>query len=168
MGLFGPFVEVTTQTTEGKLDLKAMIEKTKQEMDRGTEVICEASFSYEGCYCAVDILRRERGGWAIYEVKSSSSHNGDEVLLPDKFDKYAVDIAFQRWVLEQCGIKVTGTYLITINGDYERVGDLDIQQLFRVINLKEKVDSEYPLVPARVQLAKQILEQEQEYQNLWE
>lgn len=162
MGLFGPFVEVTTHTAEGKLDLKAMIEKTKHEMNGGNEVICEASFSYEGCYCAVDILRREGSGWAIYEVKSSSSHSGDEVLLPDKFDKYAVDIAFQRWVLEQCGVKVTGTYLVTINGDYERVGDLDIHQLFRIINLKERVESEYPLVSARVQLAKQILEQERE------
>ena len=162
MSLFGPFVEVTAHTAEGGLDLTAMIEKTKQEMDRGTEVICEASFSHEGCYCAVDILRRESSGWAIYEVKSSSSHSGDEVLLPDKFDKYAVDIAFQRWVLEQCGIKVTGTYLVTINGDYERVGDLDIHQLFRIINLKEKVDFEYPLVPARVQLAKQVLDQKQE------
>lgn len=128
MRLFGPFVEVTTYTADGKLDLTAMIEKTKNEMERGTEVICEASFSHEGCYCAVDILRREGSGWAIYEVKSSSSHSGDEVLLPDKFDKYAVDIAFQRWVLEQCGVNVTGTYLVTINGDYERLGELDIHQ----------------------------------------
>ena len=162
MELFGPYVEVTTHTAERKLDLTAMIEKTKQEMERGTEVICEASFSHEGSYCAVDILRREGSGWAIYEVKSSSSHSGDEVLLPNKFDKYAVDIAFQRWVLEQCGIKVTGCYLVTINGDYERLGDIDIHQLFRIINLKEKVDNEYPLVPARVQLAMQTLEQEQE------
>ena len=162
MGLFGPFVKVTTYTDDGKLDLTAMIEKTKQEMDRGTEVICEASFSHAGCYCAVDILRREGSGWAIYEVKSSSSHSGDDVLLSDKFDKYAVDIAFQRWVLEQCCVKVAGTYLVTINGDYERLGDLDTHQLFRIINLKEKVDLEYPLVPARVQLAKQTLEQKQE------
>ena len=159
MGLFGPFVEVTTHTADGGLDLKAMIEKTKQEMDRGTEVICEASFSYQGCYCAVDILRREGSGWAIYEVKSSSSHSSDELFLPIKFYKFVVDIAFQRWVLEQCGVKVTGTYLVTINGDYERLGDLDIHQLFRVFDLKEKVDNECLLVPNRVQLAKQTLEQ---------
>ena len=45
MQLFGPFVEVTTKNEDGSLDLAAMIEKTKQEMEAGTEVICEASFS---------------------------------------------------------------------------------------------------------------------------
>ena len=39
MGLFGDFVEVTTMTENGKLDLTAMIEKTQEEMLRGTEVI---------------------------------------------------------------------------------------------------------------------------------
>ena len=47
MGLFGDFVEVTTIKEDGKLDLSAMIEKTREEMARGTEVICEASFSYD-------------------------------------------------------------------------------------------------------------------------
>ena len=161
-GLFGPYVDVTTLKADGSHDKTAMINKTKYEMGRGTEVICEASFSYQGCYCAVDILRREGGGWAIYEVKSSSSHSGDEDSLPKDFDKYVVDVAFQRWVLEQCGIKVTGVYLVTINGDYVRDGDLDIQQLFRVINIQEKVDNEYPLVPYRVMLAKQVMNQKQE------
>ena len=46
MQLFGPFVEVTTKNEDGSLNLAAIIEKTKQEMEAGTEVICEASFSY--------------------------------------------------------------------------------------------------------------------------
>ena len=71
MGLFGDFTEVTTYTNN-KLDLSKMIEKTKQEMNEGTSVICEASFSYDGLYCAVDILKKENDGWSIYEVKSSS------------------------------------------------------------------------------------------------
>ena len=39
MGLFGDFVEVTSFDGE-KLDLSAMIEKTKEEMEKGTAVIC--------------------------------------------------------------------------------------------------------------------------------
>lgn len=45
MGLFGDFVEVTTYNGEN-LDLPAMISKTDAEMEKGTENICEASFSY--------------------------------------------------------------------------------------------------------------------------
>lgn len=82
MGLFGDFVEVTTHKTDGRLDLAAMIQRTSDEMQRGTDVICEASFSYvadgaQSNYCAVDILRKTPGGWAIYEVKSTTSHVAD-------------------------------------------------------------------------------------------
>ena len=36
MGLFGPYVEVTTMLGNGCLDLSAMVEKTTQEMNNGT------------------------------------------------------------------------------------------------------------------------------------
>ena len=98
-GLFGPSVNVTAYREDGKLDLPKMMENTAAEMERGTEVICEASFSYEGLYCAVDLLRREKDGWAIYEVKSSS--DGLQ-------DNYIADVSYQKFVLEHCGVKVTG------------------------------------------------------------
>lgn len=198
MGLFGNFVEVTTITEDGKLDLSAMIEKTREEMARGTEVICEASFSYDrwslwerfgivsppfdedgnfnesvhddgpaarlnvrSNYCAVDILRKTADGWAIYEVKSSSS-NADADATDKEFGKYAIDIAYQKWVLEQCGVKVTGTYLVTLNKDYVRQGDLDLQQLFNIIDLKELVANEYLKVPTQTDRAHRILAEENE------
>ena len=166
MGLFGDFVEVTTMTEDGKLDISAMIEKTQEEMERGTEVICEASFSYrnagESNYCAVDILRKTPDGWAIYEVKSTTSHVADVATmskeLVDKVEKYSKDIAFQKWVLVQCGVKVTDTYLVTLNSDYVRQGDLDVQQLFNVIDMKELVENEYMKVPAQQRLAHTALQ----------
>lgn len=165
MGLFGDFVEVTTMKDE-RLDLNAMIAKTREEMLRGTEVICEASFSYvdgeESNYCAVDILRKTPNGWAIYEVKSTTSHMADVATmskeLVDKVEKYAKDIAFQKWVLVQCGVKVTGTYLVTLNSDYVRQGDLDVQQLFNVINMQELVENEYLKVPTQQRLAHTVLQ----------
>ena len=72
MGYLGPYEEVTTHTPEGGLDLSAMCRKTQDAMARGVENIAEASFSWDGNYCAVDILHKSPGGWAIYEVKSSS------------------------------------------------------------------------------------------------
>lgn len=58
MGYFGDFVEVTAYSDD-KLDLAKMIENTKAEIEKNTPVICEASFSLNGLYCAVDILRRK-------------------------------------------------------------------------------------------------------------
>ena len=64
MGLFGDYTEVTAFDGD-KIDIKQMIENTKAEIEKGTPVICEASFDYNGLYCAVDILKKENGGFDL-------------------------------------------------------------------------------------------------------
>ena len=160
MGLFGDFKEAHAEKADGSLNLTKMVEQTRQWMDEGVENICEASFICEGGYCAVDILRRTADGWAIYEVKSTSfpEFNGQEA----KLEKYAPDITYQKWVLEQCGFRVTGTYLVCLNSDYVRQGELDINQLFVINDIKEMVENEYPKVQARVSQAMKVINSEQE------
>ena len=58
MTLFGDFTEVNDYNADGKLDLNKMQELTKECIANGTENICEASFNYNGLFCAVDILRK--------------------------------------------------------------------------------------------------------------
>lgn len=152
MGYFGDYVEVTEYTGD-KLDLAKMIEKTKAETEKNTPVICEASFDFGGLYCAVDILRREGGGWSIYEVKSSTH--------PDK-DVYMIDIAYQKYVLEHCGIKVTGTYLMCINSSYVFDGTLDIHKLFKITDVSKQVAEKLPNVEENLKKAEQILDSEKE------
>jgi len=160
MQLFGVYKEANAKKDDGNLDLAKMVEQTRQWMQEGIQNICEASFALEGHYCAVDILRKTKDGWAIYEVKSSSfpEFNGQEA----KLEKYAPDIAYQKWVLTQCGVNVTGTYLVCLNSDYVRQGELDIQQLFVVNDMKALVDNEYLKVPARVSQAIKVINSEQE------
>ena len=153
MGLFGEFVEATTYDETGKLDLTYMINKTQEEIAKGTEVICEASFSYEGFYCAVDILRKDGDGYSIYEVKSSSTSLADLEIKP----VYIADISYQKYVLEHCGINVTGTYLVTLNKDYVLEGELDLSGLFNVIEVSEYVIAEISNVERNLANAKMIL-----------
>ena len=155
MGLFGPYKEVTTKNPDGSLDLTTMCALTQQYMDQGEDNICEASFALEGHYCAVDILRRNGDGWDIYEVKSSSfpECDGEET----KLEKYAPDIAYQKWVLSQCGIKVVNTYLVCLNSNYVRHGELDIKSLFVIIDMHDLVENEYLKVPAQSSQALKIL-----------
>jgi hypothetical protein len=147
MRLFGDYTEVTVLKEDGSPDLSAMIEKTRQCIENGTENICEASFSYNGLYCAVDILRKEGSGYAIYEVKSSTHET----------EIYGVDIAYQKYVLEHCGLTVTGTYLVCINSEYTRGKELDIRQLFRIADMTEWVNPEMPLISSRLKLAGETL-----------
>lgn len=146
MELFGDFTEVTAFLEDGRLDLDKMQELTKDCIANGEENICEASFNYNGLYCAVDILHKENGGYAIYEVKSSTH----------AAHIYAVDISYQKYVLQNCGINVTGTYLICIDSQYVRETELDIHKLFKIIDLSEEVDNELQNVPSLLKKAEEI------------
>ena len=149
-GLFGKYVEVTTYDADGKLNLTKMVANTRKCIESETEVICEAAFQYAGTYCAVDILRKDNSGYAIYEVKSST--DGDKEV-------YAQDIAFQKYILTHCGIEVTRTYLISINSDYVLDGELDIHRLFQIQDISVAVEREYLSVEHQVAKAKQMLAQ---------
>ena len=152
MGLFGDFVEVTAYNGN-KLDLPKMIAATKAEMEKGTPVICEASFQYDGLYCAVDILKKENNGWAIYEVKSST-HNDKAV--------YVADVAYQKYVLEHCGVLVSGLYLVCLNSDYVFDGSLDIHRLFKITDAARAVETEEKNIAANLSVAARLLASEEE------
>jgi len=152
MGIFGDYVDVT-EYTDGKIDLLKMCNRTVIEMSKGTKNICEASFEYDGLYCAVDILRKEEGGYAIYEVKSSTH---------DDKDVYFADIAYQKYVLEHCNINVTGTYLVVINNEYIFDGTMKLNELFKTTDVKEGVNDQSLNVEAVLKVAQKILASKEE------
>ena len=81
MGLFGPFVEVPLG------DLKDMLRETERLLDVGTPIIAEASFSVDGNFCSVDILKNFGDKRVeLYEVKSSTSIS----------DIYLYDVGYLR------------------------------------------------------------------------
>lgn len=150
--LFGEYIDVTV-IRDGHLDLRAMEETTRREIDKNAPVICEASFNCNGLYCAVDMLRRESDGWAIYEVKSSTKA---------KKPVYYADVAYQRYVLEKCGVKVTGVYIVCLNRNYVFEGTLDIGSLFIVSNVIKESEKELARVPRLLEVATETLLSEQE------
>ena len=156
MGLFGSYKEVTAKNADGSLDLNRMTELTKQYMAEGVDNICEASFIGDGGYCAVDILHRNGDGWDIYEVKSSTYKN-DETDTDKHLLVYTRDIAYQRWLLEQCGVNVKGTYLVRLNSSYIRGKELNIKELFHIKDMARQVSNEYPKVPLNVSMAREVL-----------
>ena len=155
--LFGPFADVTAYREDGRLDLPQMIENTRAEMEKGTPVICEASFSFGGLYCAVDLLRKdtENGGWGIYEVKSSTQVK----------DYYIADVSYQKYVLENCGVHVTEVYLVNIDTSYVlgEDGVVDPAGFFRINDLWEAASqAQQDTVPGVLETAERVLKSEDE------
>ncbi len=106
MGIFGPFTETTAFKDDGRLDFAKMIERTQALLLSGEDVICEGSFSWYGNFCAADILKKEKDGYSLYEVKNA--------YLPRR--EFIVDLGFQRLVLRKCGVKLLSSKLI-LRGD---------------------------------------------------
>ena len=156
MGLFGSYKEVTVKNADGSLDLNRMTELTKQYMAEGVDNICEASFIGKGGYCAVDILHRNGDGWDIYEVKSSTFKN-DKTDTDMHLLVYTRDIAYQRWLLEQCSVNVKGTYLVRLNSSYIRGKELNIKELFHIKDMARQVNNEYLKVLHNVSMARKVL-----------
>lgn len=150
MGLFGDFVEVTSYI-DGKLDLNKMVEKTYEEISKKTSVICEASFTYNNLYCAVDILRLNEDGYDIYEVKSSSHVK----------DVHVIDVSFQRYVLEKCNVNVKNCYVVTIDSSYIRKSKLDISKLFKITDVTDKAIENSDLVSNAINNALSKLKEEE-------
>ncbi len=103
------------------------LEQTKVYLDAGIETIAEACFAYEDLYCAVDLLHKNGDGYDIYEVKSST---GIE-------DQHYHDAAFQAYVLSKCGLRIHDVYLMHVNNQYVRHGELDIEAFFKPVRLND-------------------------------
>lgn len=161
--LFPGTEDVTTHYADGGLDLTAMQEKTQRLMAEGVACIAEAAFAHDGCYCAVDLLRREGDGWAIYEVKSST-YKGEDKKGEEAPLVYLQDIAYQRYVLERCGVKVTGTYLVRLDRSYMRGDELDIHGLFHIKDVSRQIENEYLKLPNSIPVAKQVINSKEESQ----
>lgn len=75
--------------------------------------------------------------WDIYEVKSSSSQQDQD--QGKRKDEHIDDAGFQRILLENLGMRVASVYLITLNKEYIRQGDLDIEQLFNIDEITDQL-----------------------------
>ncbi len=120
--------------------LDSMLSQTQEYLNAGEENIAEASFSFEGNFCSVDILHKNAYGWDIVEVKSSTRVR----------EVYLDDMAYQCYVLRRCGINVTGVYNMHLNGSYVRRGELDLKQLFTVEDCTEAVAARLPYVEGNI------------------
>jgi hypothetical protein len=113
-------------------------EDTKKAIEAGAEVICEATFRHEQCRVLSDIVeKRSDGSWHLIEVKSSTEVD----------DKHIPDLAFQKWVMEQCGYPVSKCSVVFA----DKTGIWpDRQSIFKYEDVTERVDAAIKLVPEQL------------------
>ena len=137
---------------ETKKAMNSIVFREYYENARGDEQIDsndESDAIYEATamtgnreYCAVDILENNHDGtWNLIEVKSTTTLK-DKGIGPNggvQQDQHLVDASFQRYVLETAGIKIKKCFIMILNKEYVKKGELDIKQLFKKEDVTDKL-----------------------------
>ena len=126
---------------------KQQLETTKSEISKGITTLYEAAFSNGDVFVKVDILRRGRQGWEIYEVKGSTELK--EVHIPDA--------AIQYRVLTGADISVSKVFIAHINNKYVRKGDIDVSKLFTLEDVTKSVKEIQPTINNELRKQRKML-----------
>ncbi len=102
---------------------------TKSEIEKGTHTLYEPAFSQNDVFIKADIFHRNNDNWELYEVKAGTECH----------KHYLDDIAVQYYVIKGAGIPVSKTYAVYINNQYVRNGDIEVNKLFTIEDVTEKV-----------------------------
>jgi hypothetical protein len=143
------------------------VASTGQDACNETERLMAAKVSaiFQATFIADDFLARndvlcfnpENNCWDLYEVKGSNSLK-EHVRERD----HITDVAFQVSVLKRSGIALGRFYVIHVNKDYVRTGELDFKSLFITEDVTEKVSEKLPEVENQMVVAKEYLTNDKE------
>lgn len=117
-----------------------MIAKTKELILNGCEVIYEATFKENGIFAMADILVKNGSYWDIYEVKASTN-----------VKEYHLNDASVQWYSLSNVINLNKIYIVHINNKYERIGDLNIKELFSIVDITEEVQNRQYQIPFNIE-----------------
>lgn len=113
------------------------VARTRRLLDQGAPAVYEASFFADDVYAAIDILKREREGFHLIEVKSSTRVK--EEHLPD--------VAIQLHVVRRSGVDVTRAEVMHLN---RACAYPDLEHLFARADVTDEVQALQAGLPGRI------------------
>ena len=114
---------------EWSRDLKLNAERTLSAVEQ-RKPLFESAAIYNGAYAQADILvPAGENGWDIIEVKASGE------VKPE----HNREVAFQKFVYEKAGICIDRCYLMRVNKDYVRMGEIEPEKLLIMDELSDRV-----------------------------
>lgn len=120
---------------------------TTEAISAGNSILFQPSFQSDGLKARIDILEKTELGWNIYEVKGTTSKE------KKKADHYW-DAIFQREVLTRAGYAVDNIYLVELNKDFRKDGNIDPSELLAITNITEELESMNEEIRQEINLAK--------------
>ncbi|MCL2631388.1 MAG: DUF2779 domain-containing protein [Firmicutes bacterium] len=125
------------------------------EVEEGSLSKKSASFYNKdlGVSCHADFLKsNEDGSFDLYLIKQTVRVK----------EEYLHEIAFNRFVLNSLGIEVKNCFIVHLNSDYIKNGELDKAELFLTRNITENLEDLSQNICESIKGAHEVLKEKQE------
>jgi DNA-directed RNA polymerase subunit N (RpoN/RPB10) len=138
---------------EGR-DVKAQ-QQTLELIANKQRIIFQPIFVKNSFLAALDILEfdEKTNSYSVYEVKATNE-------IDDKVHYH--DLAFQVNLLKKVGIEVNKSYVIHLNSEYVRFGELNEAELFKIEDVTVEVQSLCDTVMSEMTAALEYLSEDTE------
>lgn len=128
---------------------------TEDALEKDGVCFFQAAFkNSKGVFARIDVLEHlDNKTWHIYEIKSSTS------VKTDKKHNHLKDACFQKYVLEQNGLKVSKVSIIHLNKEYIRNGPIDPSALLNIEDVTVRIEEVYSDVALEIEQAVHFINQ---------
>lgn len=134
------------EVAEGRISYAESLAATKPALLE-RRPLYEAALAFNGGFVRVDILNPVGvDAWELIEVKSGTKVKDVNLL----------DVAFQKYVCEGAGLKIDRCYLMHVDSDYVRSGEIVAADLLQQEDVTEEIEPFLAEVPVRLEELKQV------------
>src|SRR5436309_9534577 len=117
---------------------------TQEALDAGAPAVFEATFIADDTFVAIDVLEKQKDGYRLTEVKSSTSQK----------DEHISDVAIQARVAAACGVKITAAEVLHLNKEFRNPASGD---LFARTDVTVPVVAFLPQVPDEIERQREMI-----------
>src|SRR5216117_2562371 len=117
---------------------------TQAALDAGAPAVFEATFIADDTFVAIDVLEKQKDGYRLTEVKSSTSQK----------DEHISDVAIHARAAVACGVKITAAEVLHLNKEFRNPASGD---LFARTGVSGPVVAFLPQVPDEIERQREML-----------
>jgi hypothetical protein len=140
--LFPGGIDVPTEDFMGNIQL------SQASLQEGVPLFEPGFMTEDRLYSRGDILVPNGDGWDIIEVKSGTKVKDINIH----------DVSFQKYCYEKKGMKIKNCYLMHLNNQYVRDGELEVEKLFTKTDITSEVEEIYSKVPELAEDMKEVID----------
>lgn len=120
-------------------DFYGALRKTRDLLEKETEVIFEPAFEYKGCFARADIIiySRETKRWSVFEVKSTTKVK----------DEHLDDVGLQAWIMANAGLPIEKVCIMHLNSECRFP---NLKNLFIEVDVTEELRKRHQFIPLKL------------------